>query len=178
METKTLEFVVKGQNISRVDSENIVADSKNYLKAHFTFSNEWQGIKTAIFKKGLTVIHAILDNDECFVPWEVIKPGKFGVSVFCGDLITADIAWVNVSASGYEDGGEPQDPTPDVYTQIIEKIESIQAGTVDPNEIARAVENYFIEHPVETLTEEDVQRIVSEYVAGNERNGTREVLHL
>lgn len=167
METKTLEFVVKGQNISKVDSEDIVADSKNYLKAHFTFSAEWQGIKTAIFKKGLTALHVILDNDECFVPWEVIKPGKFGVSVFCGDLITADISWVNVSASGYEDGGEPQDPTPDVYTQIIEKIESIEAGTVDPDEIARAVENYFIEHPVETLTEEDVQRIVSEYVAAH-----------
>ena len=125
METKTLEFVVKGQNISRVDSEDIVADSKNYLKAHFTFSAEWQGIKTAIFKKGLIVIHVILNNDECFVPWEVIKPGKFGVSVFCGDLITADIAWVNVSASGYEDGGEPQDPTPAVYTQLLKNIEDI-----------------------------------------------------
>ena len=167
METVSLEFKVTGQHIEVEEHYKVVADSKNYLKAHFIFSNEWQGIKTAIFKKGLTVLNVILDNDECFVPWEVIKPGKFGVSVFCGDLITADISWVNVSASGYEDGGEPQDPTPDVYTQIIEKIESIEAGTVDPNEIARAVENYFIEHPVETLTEEDVQRIVSEYVAAH-----------
>ena len=167
METVFLEFKVTGQNIEVEEHDKVVADSKNYLKAHFTFSNEWQGIKTAIFKKGLTVLNVILDNDECFVPWEVIKPGKFGVSVFCGDLITADISWVNVSASGYEDGGEPQDPTPDVYTQIIEKIESIEAGTVDPDEIARAVENYFIEHPVETLTEQDVQRIVSEYVAAH-----------
>lgn len=168
METVSLEFKVTGQHIEVEEHYKVVADSKNYLKAHFTFSNEWQGIKTAIFKKGLTVLNVILDNDECFVPWEVIKPGKFGVSVFCGDLITADISWVNVSASGYEDGGEPQDPTPDVYTQIIEKIESIEAGTVDPNEIAKAVENYLIEHPVEAITEQDVQRIVSEYVAAHD----------
>ena len=125
METVFLEFKVTGQHIEVEEHDKVVADSKNCLKAHFTFSNEWQGIKTAIFKKGLTVLNVILDNDECFVPWEVIKPGKFGVSVFCGDLITADIAWVNVSASGYEDGGEPQDPTPAVYTQLLKNIEDI-----------------------------------------------------
>lgn len=139
-------FNVYKQKIKRTDTQQIVSDSRNYLHAAITFSDDdWTGIKTAIFKNGDVVKHAVLDdNNECLVPWEVIKPGILHVSVFCGDLITADTATVYINESGYEDGGAPEDPSPTVYEQIIAML----------NEI-------------ETLTEQDVQRIVSEYVAAH-----------
>ena len=159
-------FNVYKQKIKRTDTQHIVADSRNYLKASFTFSDDdWTGIKTAIFKNGDVVKHAILEeNDECLVPWEAIKPGILHVSVFCGDLITADTATVYINESGYEDGGSSEPPTPTVYEQIIAKLDEIESGNIPDDKIAAAVQAYLTEHPVETLTEEDVQRIVAEYV--------------
>ena len=162
-------FNVYKQKIKRTDTQQIVSDSRNYLKASFSFSDDdWTGIKTAVFKNGDVVRHAILDdNNECLVPWEVIKPGILHVSVFCGDLITADTATVYINESGYYDGGAPEDPSPTVYEQIIAMLNEIETGGIPDDKIADAVEKYLSEHPVETLTEEDVQRIVSEYVAAH-----------
>ena len=162
-------FNVYKQKIKRTDTQHIVADSRNYLKASFTFSDDdWTGIKTAIFKNGDVVKHAVLDdNNECLVPWEVIKPGILHVSVFCGDLITADTATVYINESGYEDGGIPEDPSPTVYEQIIAMLNEIETGGIPDDKIAAAVQAYLEAHPVETLTEEDVHRIVSEYVAAH-----------
>lgn len=159
-----IKFQVSNQIIKRTDTNRVVADSRNYLYAAFSFSEEWQGVKTAIFKNGDVVKHAILSNDECLVPWEVIKKGKLRVSVFCGDLITADEDIVYISQSGYEDGGEPEEPTPDVYQQLIDMLQNIETGVVSEEKIAKAVEEYLAEHPAESLTEAEVQRIVNEYV--------------
>ncbi len=159
-------FNVYKQKIKRTDTQQIVSDSRNYLHAAFTFSDDdWTGIKTAVFKNGDVVKHVILENDECLVPWEVIKSGILHVSVFCGDLITADTATVYINESGYEDGGVPEDPSPTVYEQIISMLNEIETGGIPDDKIAAAVQAYLEAHPVETLTEDDVQRIVSEYVA-------------
>ena len=162
-------FNVYKQKIKRTDTQQIVSDSRNYLKASFSFSDDdWTGIKTAIFKNGNEVRHAILDdNNECLVPWEVIKLGILHVSVFCGDLITADTATVYINESGYEDGGAPQAPSPTVYEQIIAMLNEIETGGIPDDKIAAAVQAYLEAHPVETLTEQDVQRIVTEYVAAH-----------
>lgn len=159
-------FDVCKQKIQRTDKCRVVSDSRNYLYAAFTFSDDdWTGIKTAIFKNGDTVKHAMLDDsDECLVPWEVIKPGIMHVSVYCGDLITADTATVYIYESGYEVGGSPEDPTPTVYEQIIAMLNDIETGGIPDDKIADAVEKYLSEHPVETITEEQIQQIVSTYV--------------
>lgn len=162
-----MNFNVKNQIIKRIDTNKIVSDSRNYLYASFSFTEDWQGIKTAIFKNGDVVKHAILENNECKVPWEVIKSGKLTVSVFGGDLITADEETVYILQSGYEDGGAPQDPSPTVYEQIIAMLNEIETGGIPDDKIAVAVQAYLEAHPVESLTEEDVQRIVAEYVAAH-----------
>lgn len=162
-----IKFQVSNQIIKRTDVNRVVADSRNYLYASFSFSEEWQGVKTAIFKNGDMVKHVILINDECLVPWEVIKQGKLRVSVFCGDLITADEDIVYISPSGYEDGGEPEEPTPEVYQQIIKMIEEIEVGGVTEDKIEKAVNKYIGQNPIETLTEQDVQKIVSDYVSAH-----------
>lgn len=162
-----LSFEITNQLIRRTDKNTVVADSKNYLYATFTFSDEWQGVKTAIFSHGGEKYHVLLENDMCLVPWEVIKQGILGVSVFCGDLITSSTVYITINKSGYSDGGTPSEPTPDIYSQIISMINDIESGNVSDEKIAEAVEKYLSENPVETLTEEDVQRIISEYVTAH-----------
>nr|DAM72123.1 MAG TPA: hypothetical protein [Caudoviricetes sp.] len=46
---------MENQKISRTDKFTVVANSYDYLRAHFTFvTEEWRGIKTAIFRRGTT----------------------------------------------------------------------------------------------------------------------------
>lgn len=123
-----IEFQVKNQIIERVDKNKVVADSRNYLFAVFDFSDEWNGTVTALFKKGKKSIEMLLENGRCPVPDEVITEGEFSVSCVCGDRITANKEYVSVEASGYEQGETPQPPTPDVYTQIIERLNNLSVG--------------------------------------------------
>ena len=86
----TINFFVNNQSIKRTDNNSVVASSVNYLYARFTFSDEWEGVKTAVFKKDGEVYNQILDDDnKCIIPWECLSEGVLEVSVFCGNRITA-----------------------------------------------------------------------------------------
>ena len=65
-------FNVRNQNISRIDNFYVVAKSKSYLTAEFSFlTPDWQGVtKTAIFHDKDTSYTQILTDDKCEVPWE------------------------------------------------------------------------------------------------------------
>ena len=117
-----LKFNVKNQIITREDNFPVVADSRNYLKASFEFSEEWQGKITAIFGFCGEFYSVILEDGCCVVPWEIIKTPAFTVSVVCGDRITTNMARVEVELSGYCEGQTPKPPTPDVYQQILNSV--------------------------------------------------------
>ena len=124
-----LRFNVESQHLARTDRSIVVARSENYLKAKFDFSPDWDGVtKTGVFTNGGRVYNVILDNDECFVPTEVIRKGCFTVSVFGGDLITADVVTIRVEPSGYEIGGSPEPPTPEVYEQVLGMFDKFRGG--------------------------------------------------
>lgn len=162
-----LNFNINNQIITRTDGEIPVANSRNYLKAKFNFQTaEWDAHeKTAIFRQQYKVRHVLLDeNMECYIPYELLDAGMLSVSVFAGDLITANSCLVKILRSGYEDGTKPDDPTPDIYEQILKKIEEISARQVDPEQIKVAVDEYLEKNPIETLSEQDVQKIVASYV--------------
>ena len=121
-------FTVDRQIITRQDYESVVQDSQNYLYAQFSFSEEWEGTITAVFrgKDGQTFNVLLDESGKCLVPWEVLTQSYFEVSVFCGDLITANVVKIFTIASGYAIGEEGREPTPDVFNQIIEKIDEIE----------------------------------------------------
>ena len=100
-----LEFNVKNQIISRTDNFDVVADSQNYLSAEFTFTEEWTGSVVAVFGGADGKFYDVLvAENKCLVPWEVIKAPFFTVSVFCGDLITANIVRVDGYTGAYGAG--------------------------------------------------------------------------
>lgn len=122
-------FEVDGQHITRTDKEIPVAKCRNLFSAKFNFrGEEWSGVKTALFMQGRYSKSVVLDNnDECVVPWEFFDTDSevYGyVSVFCGNLVTANSASIRISKSGYQDSDASVPPTPDVYQQILENVEN------------------------------------------------------
>ena len=111
-------------------NESVVSDSVKHEKIKFDFSKEWEGYsKTAVFSYEDQIYNIILNEDnefctgenECYIPYEVIKSPCFTVSVFGVDRekrITTTRSKIAVLESGYELGDAPSDPTPDEYSQI------------------------------------------------------------
>ena len=121
---KVLRFEVRGQYITRIDEEVPVAKCANMFKAHFDFlTEEWEGQKTAIFVQGNYSKSQLLDeHNECIVPWEFFdteERTRGYVSVYCGDLITANESRVKIEKTGYRESDASVPPTPDVYQQIL-----------------------------------------------------------
>lgn len=116
-----LKFRVHKQHISRTDGERIVADSRNYLSCAFSFSADWDGVvKTAVFKKGSTVYHVVISNDKIAASaMPQLDAGKWEVSVFGGNRITADVAVLNVFRSGYDAENAPAPPAQSVYDSLV-----------------------------------------------------------
>lgn len=121
-----LTFHVTNQIITRTDRFPVVAKSRNYLKARFVFDTpEWADPKTALFERDGKCWAQLLEKDACLVPWEFLDTEQSchgQVSVFCGNLITANKESVYIAASGYREGETPAPPSQDVYQQILEKL--------------------------------------------------------
>ena len=122
---KKLTFKVDGQYITRTDHEKPVAKCRHLYRAEFEFTgDEWTGTKTALFANGNKAKSQVLDEkNTCEVPWEFFDTdtGTIGlVSVFCGDLTTANSASVYIAKSGYVESDASIPPTPDVYQQLID----------------------------------------------------------
>lgn len=118
-----LHFNVRNQKIERTDRFYVVAKSKNYLQAEFCFkTSDWEEapLRTAVFTKDGISYNVILKEDRCIVPWEVLQSeGLVRVSVFGGNLITVSQASVTVNKSGYSEGAAPEEPTKEVYSQLV-----------------------------------------------------------
>lgn len=101
--------------------------TREYLRAEFSFSEEWEGtVKTAFFRGADGENHPkLLKDDTCIVPAEALAaPGRVGVSVSgtLGEtIITTDIKSFTVPAT--LSGGTPSNPEPTVWQQILEKVD-------------------------------------------------------
>lgn len=161
-------FEVKNRVITRIDEEvnRPIGDNSDYV-AEFHFDAEWEGrIKTARFVRDGRYSEQILENDKCKIPVEILKFGYIKVGVFTADITTTECE-VLVRRSIKQENGVTEPPTPDVYSQIISMIENMEASGVTDEQIENAVAKYLLENPIDTITESDVQRIVSEYVAAH-----------
>lgn len=135
-------FTVDHQRMDTSNVRHVVADSREYLKAKFIFTPDWEGcVKTAIFSGTEKAYEVLLTGDECTVPHEVLG-GRFGVSVFGinGDMrITTDTAYITVHKSGFAEGETPSDPTPTVYEQLLGTIEDNKQAAEADTEAVKAL---------------------------------------
>ena len=130
-----LTFSVQNQIITRTDDFKPVAKSQNYLRASFTFSDDWgDDDKIAIFHVGNDNYEMILDSEnECLVPWEALVVARnIYVSVYSGDRITASEALVKILPTGYtERVSATQDPSIDVYSSLLSRMNAIDEDIGD-----------------------------------------------
>lgn len=111
--------------------DTAVSDSVLYKKIKFIFPPDWNGYTvTAVFKNGEKIMSIILNGNnelctgenECYIPYEVIKHPRFTVSAFGvlgNSIITSTAVDVRVIKSGYAEGVKPSDPTPSEYEQLL-----------------------------------------------------------
>ena len=121
-----LYFSVENQNITRIDNCFVVAGSKNYLFANFTFTDDWTGNITAVFSSRCGTYAQPIKDGRCPVPYEVLrKDGRLNVSVCAGDLITSNTASVIIHETGYTEEAEASiTPPPTILFDIYERIET------------------------------------------------------
>lgn len=104
--------------------------TREYLRAEFSFSEEWKGLTKTAFFRGAdgNTCSQLLENDACTVPAEALAVhGRVGVSVsgVLGDtVITTDIKSFTILAT--LSGGTPSDPEPTVWQQILDKVDETQ----------------------------------------------------
>jgi hypothetical protein len=82
-------FNVKNQTIQKdnsCDFSGLVAGTSGYLKAKFSFSEDWSGCaKVAGFflKDGKEFPPCVLDDENsCFIPTEILKYHEFNIKVY------------------------------------------------------------------------------------------------
>ncbi len=128
MSEHCLNLSVSGDRIF-CDTNRITADSVEYIVAEFVFDSTWDTLfKTAVFRIGEQIYHAVLENDRCNIPYEVLKEGILAISVF-GVLestrATTNEILLTVEASGYVPC-EPTAPSPDPYAYFLEQVTDLK----------------------------------------------------
>ena len=82
---RTLKFIVTGQQIKKdpsCDFSGLVAGTKGYLRAEFSFSSEWNCCRKAAAFWIMGEEHpAILKENACIIPAEALTWSSFEVSV-------------------------------------------------------------------------------------------------
>ena len=131
--------------------QTTVSDSVLFEKIGFDFPKSWYGYtKTAVFRNGETTVSVVLDEsselctgeNECYIPYEVIKAPQFTVSVFgvSGESrATTQQASINVTESGYGTGDAPAEPTPTQYEQLIGIANEMKQLANEAMQIAKSV---------------------------------------
>lgn len=136
--------------------------TREYLRAEFSFSEEWKGLTKTAFFRGAdgNTCSQLLENDACTVPAEALAVhGRVGVSVsgVLGDtVITTDIKSFTILAT--LSGGTPSDPEPTVWQQILDKVNETQ-------QIAQSVRDD-ADAGKFAATAEMVEQAVSVFMAG------------
>lgn len=167
MDNLFIKFKIDHQIISRIDKNKLVSGSQRYVRARFSFSEDWNdATKVAIFKTGAYPLHVLLEDDECEVPWEVLQSdGIIEVSVFGNDengvLSTVNSCQINIEKSGYCNGFAGVAPTPSVYEQILERLAMIEA-TLNIEKIKDFVKEDIKE--LNIVTKDDINGLIEDYI--------------
>lgn len=126
----------------KIEPPETAEGTREYLRAEFDFSEEWDGLTKTAFFRGANgnTYSQLLENDACTVPAEALAvPGRVGVSVSGtrGEtIITTDIKSFSVPAT--LSGGTPSDPEPTVWQQILDKVDETKQIAQSVREDAEA----------------------------------------
>ena len=126
-----LKFLVSGQKIETVEREVIASDQIAFVNIHFVFEGDWKRFhKVVQFTQCSSTYCRVLGADglSCLLPAE-LHAGAVKMSVFGYDAdnteglrATTVPVTLNIRESGFVGDDPPIPPTPDLYTQLLQKI--------------------------------------------------------
>ena len=156
-----LYFTVKNTIIEPVNPQPvIIADSYKYINVHFEFTtDEWnEGERTAYFTGQPIILN---DDNTCYLP--IVPKGIISVGVGC---VKSDgtVFYTNKLMISITESAKPRSLQaiclPGIYEQIMQKFAELE-DKISQEAIEKAVEEYFINNPIDTLTEEEVIQIAT-----------------
>ena len=130
----------------------IADDSIEFVRFQFHLPEDWDPLVLVAQFTQADTYNMLLDGDTCFLPKE-LTPGLCKLSLFGyaegKPLRATSIPLVfQIEESGFVSSAEtPIPPTPDLYAQLLERIAEAGAGNLDPEVVAKAVEDYLKENP-------------------------------
>ena len=130
-------FLVKNQSIEIVEREVLADHQIQYVQFKFTFDGDWKRFhKVVQFSQCDEVYSVVLGTDgtSCYLPAELhvgaVKMGIYGYDTASDTTVRATTVPVtlNIRESGFEGEEPPIPPTPDLYTQLLKRIEDAEHG--------------------------------------------------
>ena len=134
-----LKFLVRQQKIEILEREIIASDQIAFVTLKFAFDGDWKKFhKVVQFTQCDETYNRVLGTDglSCLLPVE-IHAGAVKMSVFGYDAenteglrATTVPITLNIRQSGFvgDDDNNPIPPTPDLYTQLLQKINQAEHG--------------------------------------------------
>ena len=155
-----LKFLVRQQKIEILEREIIASDQIAFVTLKFTFDGDWKKFhKVVQFTQCDETYNRVLGTDglSCLLPAE-LHAGAVKMSVFGYDAenteglrATTVPVTLNIRQSGFvgDDDNSPIPPTPDLYTQLLQKIS--EKGKDGKSAYQIAIENGFVGTEIEWL---------------------------
>lgn len=131
------------------EGEGVVICNNSDYTVVWDLDEEWTPYDTKTMRVNLadgTYQDVVFTGDNAALP-VLSTPGWVSVGLYAGDLHTSRAARLLALSSVLTPGGSPAAPAEDVYAQIMAKLNEL--STVSPEDIAKAVEDYLAEHPIE-----------------------------
>jgi len=169
-------FLVKNQSIEIIEREVLADHQIQYVQFKFTFDGDWKRFhKVVQFSQCDEVYSVVLDTEgtTLYLPAELhagaVKMAVFGYDTESDTTVRATTVPVtlNIRESGFEGDEPPIPPTPDLYTQLLKRIEDAEHGLDGKSAYEIAVEHGYVgteEEWLESLKGKDgVTPDMSEY---------------
>ncbi len=182
-----LKFLVKNQKIEILEREVIASDQISFVTLKFTFDGDWKKFyKVVQFTQCDETYNRVLGFDglSCLLPAE-LHAGAVKMSVFGYDADNASglrattvPVTLNIRQSGFVgDDDSPIPPTPDLYTQILQKISEISGNNGTVPDMSEYLKKDEIQKMIEQALTNSETIIPSDYVTIQKLNDEILMIH-
>ncbi len=145
-------FLVKNQSIEILEREVLADHQIQYVQFKFTFDGDWKRFHKVVQFSQCDEVYSIvlgMEGTSCYLPAELhvgaVKMGIYGYDTASDTTVRATTVPVtlNIRESGFEGEEPPIPPTPDLYTQLLKRIEEAEHGLDGKSAYEIAVEHGF-----------------------------------
>ena len=146
-------FLVKNQSIEILEREVLADHQIQYVQFKFTFDGDWKRFHKVVQFSQCDEVYSIVlgvDGTSCYLPAELhvgaVKMGIYGYDTASDTTVRATTVPVtlNIRESGFEGEEPPIPPTPDLYTQLLKRIEDAEHGLDGKSAYEIACEHGFV----------------------------------